>query len=751
MPNERSEAGAQARCRWRMMKDLDRGAVLVGLASWSAVALLLGLGLLGWPSRAALLGWIGITLGSGLAMLAWWWVLGTLLARLSRAPESVPTTLQSLGLRGADQQWSSAGASRLAAWTFAPLAAGWLVALIALTSPELHHTLIHSTTIQRRFIFLLAAPTLLAQVYVLLRAHSGGGLGAGARWSVAPGGRWAWWPVVVVGLLGLGPVIPHLAPGYLWTPDAPFHLVNTLDLRDGWLAGDLLPWWSAKAFLGFGLPTLAYYPPLTYALAAAMTFLPGVDAAAGLQLTLALAGVAAAIGTYGFVNAALRSPAAGVLAAIVYVYAPYRYITIYQRAALPEHVALAALPWLLWGVHGLVRRPTGARLVATAVAAAAILATHNISALFALPLAGAYGVGLAVIARSPRRLLPLAGGLALGLALGSAVWLPALADRGAATTHVALAVDYRTQFVALRDAVNGNFTYKFYLGYRPSAWQVLLLAGALAWIVAGPRSRGAVALWLLFALVALGLLLDVSAPLWPHIPLLPFVQLPWRLLGPFSLLVAGAAGTWAAHFRPPAAWLMVMVLAAVTMGSTWELWRWGWGTQRDPMPMVERRSEIPPFAEYNPISLRRWVPRFQPPPGHPYHEDLWAELPLRVARGEARIVVYADRPRDIRADVSATTAAELWAHRLLYAGWRVTEDGHPVAVRALDEWGIIVFDVPAGTHELRVFLEPTPARQLGRWLSLAALLTCGGVLAVARFARSDARTSVMWRRMSRQL
>ena len=681
-------------------------------------------------------------------MLAWWWVLGTLLTRLSTGALRNPAThtcSSPLDCRGASRQWSPAGASRLAAWTFAPLAAGWLVALIALSSPDFHHTLIHSTTIQRRFIFLLAAPTLLAQVYVLLRAHSGGGLGAGAWWSVAPVGRWAWWPVVVVGLLGLGPVIPHLAPGYLWTPDAPFHLVNTLDLRDGWLAGDLLPWWSAKAFLGFGLPTLAYYPPLTYALAAAMTFLPGVDAAAGLQLTLSLAGVAAAIGTYGFVNAALRTPAAGVLAAIVYVYAPYRYITIYQRAALPEHVALAALPWLLWGVHGLVSRPTGARLVATAVAAATILATHNISALFALPLAGAYGVGLALTGRSPRRLLPLAGGLALGLALGSAVWLPALADRGAATTHVALAVDYQTQFVALRDALNGNFTYKFYLGFRPSAWQVLLLAGALAWIVAGPRSRGAVALWLLFALAALGLLLDISAPLWPHIPLLPFVQLPWRLLGPFSLLVACATGTWAAHFRPPVVWLLVAVLAAVTIGSTWELWRWGWGTQRDPAPMVERRSEIPPFAEYNPISLQRWVPRFRPPPGHPYHEGLWSGLPLRVARGEARIVVHADRPRDIRADVSATTDAVLWAHRLLYAGWRVTVDGHPVAVRALDEWGIIEFDVPAGTHGLRVFLEPTPARQLGRWLSLAALLTCGGVLAVARFARSDARTSVMWR------
>ena len=393
------------------MKDLDRGAVLVGLASWSAVALLLGLSLLGWPSRVALLGWIGIALGSGLAMLAWWWVLGRLSARLSRAPDLALTTLKSIGLRGTSRQWSSAGARRLAAWTFAPLAAGWLVALIALSYPEFHHNLIHSTTIQRRFIFLLAAPTLLAQVYVLLRAYSGGSPGTGA---VAIGGRWVWWPVVAAGLLGLGPVIPHLAPGYLWTPDAPFHLVNTLDLRDGWLAGDLLPWWSARAFLGFGLPTLAYYPPLTYALAAATTFLPGVDAAAGLQLTLALAGVAAAVGTYGFVNTALRSPAAGVLAAIVYVYAPYRYITIYQRAALPEHVALAALPWLLWAVHGLVRRPSGARLVATAVAAATILATHNISALFALPLAGVYGVGLTIVPSQPPTAAAVGGRPGLG-------------------------------------------------------------------------------------------------------------------------------------------------------------------------------------------------------------------------------------------------------------------------------------------------------------------------------------------------
>lgn len=167
--------------------------MLVGLASWSAVALLLGLGLLGWPSRAALVGWLGIVLGAGLAMLAWWWVLGRLLARLSRAPESAATTLKTVGMGGMRRQWSSAGARRLAAWTFAPLAAGWLVALIALTSPELHHNLIHSTTIQRRFIFLLAAPTLLAQVFVLLRAYSGGSTGNG----VAAGSRWDWWPVVV--------------------------------------------------------------------------------------------------------------------------------------------------------------------------------------------------------------------------------------------------------------------------------------------------------------------------------------------------------------------------------------------------------------------------------------------------------------------------------------------------------------------------------------------------------------------------
>ncbi|MAG35366.1 MAG: hypothetical protein CL878_03835 [Dehalococcoidia bacterium] len=685
------------------MKSLDRSTALAGLASWSAVALLLGLALFGWPSRAALLGWLGVALGSGLAMFVWWSALGMMLAR-----------------PGA---WSTAGASRLAAWTFAPLAAGWVVALLALSSPEFHHNLIHSPTVQRRFIFLLAAPTLLAQGYVLLRAYSSGSPGPGDT------RRWSWWPVVAVGLLGLGPVVPHLAPGYLWTPDAPFHLVNTLDLRDGWLAGDLLPWWSGKAFLGFGLPTLAYYPPLTYALAAATSFLPGVDAAAGLQLTLALAGIAAAIGTYGLVNTALRSSAAGVLAAIVYVYAPYRYITIYQRAALPEHVALAALPWLLWAVHGLVIRPSGGRLVASALASATILATHNISALFALPLAGVYGLGLILMTRRFRRLLPLAGGLALGLALGSAVWLPAMADRDAATTHVALAVDYRTQFVALRDALNGNFTYKFYLGYRPAAWQIILLAGALAWLVTGPRSRGTVALWVLLALVSFGLLLDVSAPLWPRIPLLPFVQLPWRLLGPFSLLVACAAGTWVARFRGPTAWPLVALLAAVTIGSTWELWRWGWGTQQDPAPWVEGRSEIPSFAEYNPISLGRWVPGFQPPPGHPYHEGLWDGLPLRVAHGEARLTVRSELPRDIRADVSAATDVVLWAHRLLYAGWRVTIDGHPAAVRALDEWGIIVFDLPAGTHEVRVFLEPTPARQLGRWLSVAALPTCAVVLA----------------------
>ena len=48
------------------------------------------------------------------------------------------------------------------------------------------------------------------------------------------------------------------------------------------------------------------------------------------------------------------------------------------------------------------------------------------------------------------------------------------------------------------------------------------------------------------ALILIGLQLRVSTPLWESLLWLPFVQFPWRLMGPLALVTAVAAGIAAA-------------------------------------------------------------------------------------------------------------------------------------------------------------------------------------------------------------
>src|SRR5205807_5151329 len=90
-----------------------------------------------------------------------------------------------------------------------------------------------------------------------------------------------------------------------------------------------------------------------------------------------------------------------------YVYAPYRLVDLYVRGALAEHFAFVFFPLVLWAGRRTVRsalgrglraRGTQGYIVATALALAALVMTHDAIAIPFLPLALAYWAWTAVVA-----------------------------------------------------------------------------------------------------------------------------------------------------------------------------------------------------------------------------------------------------------------------------------------------------------------------------------------------------------------
>ena len=366
----------------------------------------------------------------------------------------------------------------------------------------------------------------------------------------------------------------------------------------------------------------------------------------------------------------------------------------------------------------------------------AMVLTHNLTALVALPAAGVVGLFGAWRGGHLRRGAgAVGGGLALALALSAFFWLPALAEQRHVQIHVALDGGHKAATSWLIDPLGatgqtrraGNpqtvpgpldlhWSYPYDLNYppKPSLGQgvlfgvslALLLAGALArarrgaapGTAAGPGGvdsaslapalffgAGTLALWLLTT--------TWSAWVWDHAPLMRFLQFSWRLYGPLALalglLAAGGAALW--RRTPALALLPLAAVAFLAFNATTARPLWLNDT-------VERRVGGPQLVGTENATFGagtttggEFVPRTADlealGPGKRrgngvyerlYPEFGWLAGRTRPLEGTLRVAALAGGPTWTEALVEAETPGVLAFRTLAFPGWRAYLDGREV-------------------------------------------------------------------------
>src|SRR5260221_9478743 len=106
-----------------------------------------------------------------------------------------------------------------------------------------------------------------------------------------------------------------------------------------------------------------------------------------------------------------------IAAVALFSLAPMHMINVYVRGgSLSEFWAMATYPLLLWAVDRVIETPRARRIAVLALCYAALMLSHNISALIFSPLLGLYIVWrMRSQWRERRRWIALGSGLALGL------------------------------------------------------------------------------------------------------------------------------------------------------------------------------------------------------------------------------------------------------------------------------------------------------------------------------------------------
>ncbi len=548
--------------------------------------------------------------------------------------------------------------------------------------------------------------------------------------------------------------------------DAELHIFRLAELSYLVRGGEFYPRWAPNFYHGYGYPIFNYYAPLTYYVGLLFEALPGLDAVAGVKAVFVLGLLGAGFGMYGFVRDNWGRPA-GYVAAAVYVYAPYvQYIDPIARGALAEAFSLGVFPLALWALDRLRRKATAVRWVTAVLLIAAVILSHNLMAMlfFDILLAWTLWQVAGEMVNGQRSQTPnsnlqslnLFGALGLGVGLAAFFWLPVVLERNAVNLNTLIGAggnyDYHTHFLSWVEML--RFTRWLDWGATEPAFVFNL--GVAQWVLGG---LGTVLLMLrrtrhsahlaFFALALAGLLFmmtPASAFIWEAIPILPFFQFPWRLMGAAAAMLAVLAGagleallSWGSSAKGQGVITAVFVALPIVLG----------------LPLTQP-APWPDFGEVFPLRMSliehngRWLGTTSTADYVPATVDMVPERNGDVVWGftagkpidrvnywampDGAAVDWAElSPLHFRYDVNSPQDFLFRLFLFDFPGWTVRVDGDVVETELGLPEGFIVVPLTAGRHTVDVRFQNTPARNLAWAISGLSLLI---TLAVA-FRISD--------------
>lgn len=528
------------------------------------------------------------------------------------------------------------------------------------------------------------------------------------------------WPAAAIALVAWPAIHWLFWPGYLSTYDGIYHLTRMIEVDSLVRQGILYPRWFPNFGQGHGYPIFNFFPPFGYLL----TELPALilkDLPLAIQVSMAASMIVSGWGMYLLARDIGSGRLAGCAVAAFYLYFPYHLQDVYTRGGMPELWAMAWLPWLAWAQLRATREPSVLRIGIAGLLGATEIGTHNILAVFILPATLALSVVLSPLKR--RFVLASLACSAGGVLLATGYWLPALVE--APLTHVKqLAGDWLPDHTFLP---NQLLEGTFFAPYGPKVFKMtaleasilLALLALLLWH--GLRSRRRLPeLGLIgIALVVLFGLTTWSVPFWMNVPLMGYIQFPWRLLilvGFFAAAMLALAASWRRW-----AWVGAgAIAAAIAIASLGQV--------------PDQRFLTPPSLDARALQSQEYgsaldgvaiESEYQPQTSSPdlmkaaqgkrLPEDNTSAPPIQVRE-------LSFGATEVHAVVSASQPSRIRLQALLFPGWQARLDGRPWPLRAATPAGFIEAQIPQGSHRLDVTYAGTTLEGLAGLVSGLALL-----------------------------
>ncbi|MBI2196432.1 glycosyltransferase family 39 protein [Candidatus Daviesbacteria bacterium] len=524
-------------------------------------------------------------------------------------------------------------------------------------------------------------------------------------------------PLIII-VLVLPTLLPLFNERFFYTQDYIF-IARLQQMSTALSSGQFPVRWAPD--LRYGEPLFNFYAPLPYYIGSAIHLL-GFNFIWVAKILFILSSLLSAATMYLLANK-LFGRKAGLLAATLYTYAPYRAVDMYVRGSLSETWAFVFFPLIFYASILLSQKETLKNISLVALSLAGLFLTHNVTTLMFLPFLGLWWIYLILRERKLKIVLYLSLASILGFGIAAFFLLPAFFENGFIQTKY-LTVGYfnfRAHFVAYKQFLS------LFWGYGSSVWgptdglsfqiglaNLTVLAAAAILAVLHRTEKKLLGL---FSLLGISFVLSIflqhnkSAFIWEAIPEMAFIQFPWRFLGISVFIIALTGGAVAVYLKKRLLPFYFILIIAGTISTLmyFKPKEYSDNSFFDKFLQIEMMHRgVDLTKDYLPI----WV---QNTDGERFDEP-------RANEGE--ILVSSLK----RNSTSLSFSADVLSKSLIevpisyFPGWQVKAGNQDVSILPPSNTGLIRFKLPEGAYKVRVELVDTPIRTVGNIISVASIL-----------------------------
>lgn len=507
--------------------------------------------------------------------------------------------------------------------------------------------------------------------------------------------------------------------------------------------GDFPVQWSKNFGYGYGMPLFLFYGPFPYYIGAFLYQILN-SASWSILFLLIIVNIVTLLGSYRL-GKELSGYTGGVIFAALYTLAPYRAVNLFLRGAINELWAMALLPWLVLGWCLVIKKHRLGWLYIS-LSTTIIILSHNLSALYFVPLGFLIGLLLFFWNRKKSKSMYhdlkslLVKGLLsslLGIGLSAFYALPALLEKSFTRLDEQILTgyfDYHNHFLYLRQFLLDNWKYggsewgpndgiNFFLGYGVFFGLGLAVFHALKNFKRESKQTILI-MFLLFITMGSLILLTTqkSLWLWENLPMIAYLQFPWRLLSAIVFIATVIIViTFSNNLKRKR--LLLLIIVSITLVTSFRYfvpsayYHSNNGLYYTDAVRIQREmSGILP--DYIPKTFNTEIEPFQ-------HLLKVSEITqvtiLKDATSQKLIAVKAKEPALITISIAN------------FPGWKAYLDGTEIPIHT-SENGLIEVNLTEGEHLLSINFEATKIRM---WSYLITMIST--ILLVVKLYSTQAK------------